>query len=174
MTTQHAMAARGRLSTVGRRVKMGATRPRRPPGRHEGATVVERCRREIEELHAFFEAWFAREACGDAPSLDRVQRALAPGFALVTPEGRLVERGPLLEGLELARATRPGLRLWTRAWDVRHAWPGGTLATYEEWQEERGRRRGRLSTAVFLADERAPLGVAWRHVHETWLPGGAA
>jgi hypothetical protein len=48
------------------------------------------------------------------------------------------------------------------------------LCTYEEWQTDRhgdGVETGRLSTVLFREAPDAPGGVAWLHVHETWLPG---
>jgi hypothetical protein len=48
------------------------------------------------------------------------------------------------------------------------------LVTYEEWQNDGvGQINGRLSSALFTARAGMPNGVAWLHVHETWLPDPA-
>lgn len=41
--------------------------------------------------------------------------------------------------------------------------------TYEEWQDTGQGERGRISSVLFRRRERAPNGVEWLHVHETWI-----
>ena len=47
------------------------------------------------------------------------------------------------------------------------------LVMYEEWHSLKGEESARLSTVLFEKRAGAPNGVAWLHVHETWLPGHA-
>jgi hypothetical protein len=57
---------------------------------------------------------------------------------------------------------------------VRDVSPDGDrcLVADEEWQSDgTGEGTGRLSTALFAPAPAAPDGVAWLHVHGTWLPG---
>ena len=41
--------------------------------------------------------------------------------------------------------------------------------TYREWQTHAGVTTLRLSSALLVADARAPLGLSWLHVHETFI-----
>ncbi|HMN29477.1 MAG TPA: hypothetical protein PKE45_15105 [Caldilineaceae bacterium] len=66
--------------------------------------------------------------------------------------------------------SRPGFRLWTEAIIVRQQQAGLWLATYVEGQEINGMLNRRLSSAFFCEQPSAPRGLAWLHVHETWLP----
>jgi hypothetical protein len=129
------------------------------------------CRREIEALHVFFEDWF----CGRVDDTDevfaRAADALAPGFELVTTDGRALDRDTALTGIRKAHgADRPdGLKIWTADVRGRPADDGLHIVTYEEWQTRHAVTRGRLSTALFAVhdgDDRPK----WLHVHETWLP----
>jgi hypothetical protein len=138
------------------------------------ATMEDRCAREIVELHGFFEGWFNDEL--DDAAFTRLEQALATDFVMVTPDGRVVERRTLLEGLRGARGAwtggrdRPGGRI--RVENVRAQWIGSGVAvlTYEEWQDRDGVARGRLSSVVMRPRDDAPNGVEWVHLHETWLP----
>lgn len=124
---------------------------------------------EIIELHAFFERWLS----GDDPPTDeafqRVRTALADGFELISPDGRRVERTPLLDRLRDAHGAIPEKRIWIESPRLRYAHGPVQVATYEEWQEDDEGRDGRLSTVVFQQVPDAPNGLVWQHVHETWL-----
>lgn len=129
---------------------------------------------EIVELHAFFEGWLG----GTLPATDaayaRVVDTMAPEFAIVTPGGELLLREQLLAQIRGAHGSRPGWRIWIERPALRLAFGGVTVATYEEWQRYGdGAVSARLSTAIFRAQAGAPHGLAWLHVHETWLPAEA-
>lgn len=123
------------------------------------------CESEIIGLHAFFERWLA----GETDDLSRCEAVLADGFAMVGPGGNLIDRETLLENLRAAHGERVvGIRIENYA--ERTIGDELRVATYEEWQDEQGTERGRLSTALFRARADTPFGVEWLHVHETWLP----
>lgn len=126
-------------------------------------------KQEIIELHDFFERWMR----GDDPLTDdafqRVRAVLADGFELIHPEGRRIEREPLLDRLRKAHGSRPEKKIWIEAPRLQFTRGVVQVATYEEWQEDDNGRDGRLSTAVFQRVPDAPNGLVWRHVHETWL-----
>ena len=108
----------------------------------------------------------------------RFTDALAPEFAIISPRGVLTARDPLIQELEAAHGTQGDpaspFRIWIE--DYRPHWriDDLSLVTYQEWQERSGAVTARLSTALFRRHAEAPNGVAWLHVHETWLPGHAA
>ncbi len=130
-------------------------------------SLEESVRREIEELHEVFEAWLAGT---EGASLDPAETALVEGFRLISPEGRLLERRLLLEGLSRAHGNMGAeFRIEVRAVSTVALGDRLVLATYEEWQQ-RGddERLGRQSSA--LLRQRPGGGFDWLHVHETWLP----
>jgi hypothetical protein len=126
---------------------------------------------EIVELHDFFQGWLG----GTLPATDEVYTRLAdtqaPEFAIVTPGGELIPGERLLAQLRAAHGSRPGWRMWIENAELRFTQGGLTVATYEEWQRHAdGTVTGRLSTVIFRDQPGTPNGLAWVHVHETWLP----
>jgi len=132
--------------------------------------IASACQQEIEDLHRFFQGWFSD---GDPQlTLTRLSGVLAEGFELIDPDGGRSTRQVLLDRLEAARGAHSSdLRIWIEDMRVRRLDEHGQLlmATYEEWQETGGDRRGRLSSALFRARADAPNGLEWLHVHEVWL-----
>lgn len=126
---------------------------------------------EIVELHDFFQGWLG----GTLPPADEIYARLvdtqAPEFAIVTPGGELIKGPRLLARLRAAYGSRPGWRIWIESAELRLTQGGLTVATYEEWQRHAdGTVTGRLSTVIFRQQSGTPNGLAWLHVHETWLP----
>lgn len=124
---------------------------------------------EIVELHRFFQNWFN----GDIPCTDeafqRMDRVMDDGFTIVMPNGKRIDRDPLLTGLYKAHGGRPGIRIWIE--HVRLLMTEGPMAVveYEEWQQEGETTTARVSTAVFRDEPAAPNGLSWLRVHETWF-----
>ena len=135
--------------------------------------MEEQCRREVNELHEFFVDWFNGES--EAPEFSRFERALARGFVIITPDGRLRERVEILEQVRNARGSwqQPGEPpgcIHIENFQLRWQHGNVILCSYEEWQEGRAETKGRLSTAVFGLRAETPNGVEWLHLHEVWLP----
>jgi hypothetical protein len=132
------------------------------------------CRTEIEELHAFFQGWFNAALPDTEDAFRRFAGVMADGFTIVTPGGRTVDRGPLIEGLWRShgrwREVEGGGRIRIANVRLRHLEGETALLTYEEWQQAGAGDRGRLSTALFRRAAGTPNGVEWLHVHEVWLP----
>ena len=125
--------------------------------------------REIRQLHDFFQGWLGGEL--EPEAFDRLEAALAPDFSMVVPSGRIVERGPLVEGLRGRRGAEPGLEIRIEQPVLQDRGDGWILATYQEWQRTPDRRNGRISTVLFREDPAGPHGLRWVHVHETWAEG---
>ena len=64
----------------------------------------------------------------------------------------------------------PGVLVEIRNGQTIHATADLEIVRYEEWQLHESRGNQRVSTAVFAADERMPLGWRWLTLHETALP----
>lgn len=125
---------------------------------------------EIVDLHAFFEQWLGGALPATDAAYARLTDTMDPAFAIVTPAGALVERAVLVPQLRAAHGSRPGWRIWIERPALRFQRGELTGATYEEWQHRAdGVVTARLSTVVLRAQAGTPNGLAWLHVHETWL-----
>jgi hypothetical protein len=128
------------------------------------------CKAEIEDLHAFFEAWLAGRAESD--DFGRCEGVLGPDFELVVPSGDVLGRARLLAGVRAEKGGRGSeFRISTRAVRSRALSDELRLVVYEEHQHlSGGRTNQRLSSAIFRSRDDTPHGVEWLHVHETWIP----
>lgn len=127
------------------------------------------CRAEITGLHAFFVEWF--DGAVPREDLSRLGRALAPEFEMVTPEGERVDRAALLDGLAESHGRTRGeaFDIDVREVEAVALLEDHAVVRYEEWQLTADGEAGRVSTALFRADEEAPEGVLWVTLQETAL-----
>jgi hypothetical protein len=127
------------------------------------------CRAEIEGLHDFFVEWYA--ATVDEAAFDRLERALAPDFEMVTPDGERRPRSTVLDSIRASYGRDEPGTFDIEIRNVEAIEEAGRHATvrYEEWQESSAGTTGRISTVLFREDPDAPGGVAWVDLHETWL-----
>jgi hypothetical protein len=125
--------------------------------------------KEIVELHEFFQGWLGGGMAPTEEEFYRLEEVLAEGFTLITPDGRHLERDPLLQGLRESAGARSGVRIWIEEPHLHHEGKTLLIASYQEWQQEKGSPRARVSTVVFRPKKALPNGVEWLHVHETWL-----
>lgn len=132
--------------------------------------MVDVCRKEIEELHQFFQDWFN----GDLPQTDasfaRFADVMAPDFEMVVPNGRSVPIISLQPALRQRYNSWQNGRIWIK--NVRVHWQKRDLllVVYEEWQAVDGEENGRLSSVLLQQQPNLPNGLLWLYVHETWLP----
>ncbi len=134
-------------------------------------TLPELCEREIRDLHAFFVDWRAGRLPHTDEAFDRMVRVMHPEFIIIPPNGKLEKLAPLLGRLEVGHGSNDAFEIDIRNFVPRQEWDGHCLVTYEEWQNDRGSKSGRLSSALFTAAPDIDEGVRWLAVHETWLPG---
>lgn len=127
--------------------------------------------REVEALHDFIEDWFAGRVADDA--FDRMGETLAPEFEIVTPEGERLDREELLDGMREGHGSQatsvPPFEIRVDDVTGRVIEEEICVVTYDERQRSDGEESVRTSTAVFCRDDDAPNGVAWLHLHETWV-----
>jgi len=126
------------------------------------------CREEIETLHEFFVEWYAG-GC-DRRRFRRLERALAPGFELVSPDGDRLDRETVLEWIRGSydRDDVTQFDIEIRNVEVRHRLEHVALVRYEEWQTTDDGTDVRLSTVALRSRED---GIEWLDVHETALEG---
>jgi len=133
----------------------------------------EHCRKEIVELHQFFQDWMTGRLPTTDQAFARFSDVLDVEFQIITPSARVIGRDELLTSFRGAHGARGGDPDFQIRIEDHRDRPLGSrlhLATYEEWQGTGNGMRGRLSTALFGRREGTPNGLIWLHVHETWLP----
>ena len=136
-------------------------------GRSDAAYVA-----EVRRLHEVIAGW----TTGALPNSDELfgafSSALGPGFMIINPEGAAEDREAVVSrfrGLYGTRAARD-FRIEIHEPAVRLETADLTLVTYHEhWFEGAEERSVILATALFQPELEAPGGLAWRHLHETWL-----
>ena len=129
-----------------------------------------RCEDEVVGLHRFFQAWYRGEIDAAGEGFSRMSDVLAEGFHLIATDGRLVGRSEILASVRRDHGSKsPEFAIRTGECHFRAGSRRMGVVTYEEWHEEGGERRGRISTAVLQDRAVAPNGVEWVHVHETWI-----
>ena len=123
-------------------------------------------RTEIDELHAFFEAYFL----GRIPKgeIARVEQALARDFTLVAPGGTELDRRATLAGIEGAHGSTETLDIAVTEHRLIASTDDHAVATYVESHHELDRSTHRVTTVVFARDPDGPNGLRWLRVHETW------
>ncbi len=126
--------------------------------------------REIDELHAFFEAYFL----GTEDSLDRFESVLADGFTIVGPDGAEGDRPATLQMVRDGHAHTDSLSITVSDHRLLARTDELIVATYVEHHQLRDRTNHRLATVVFHVDPAGPNGVRWLRVHETWLDADPA
>jgi hypothetical protein len=128
--------------------------------------LAELAAREVVALHEFFVAWFRP---GPAPDFRACEGAFHPDFRMVTPEGRMLGRAEIIQGIQASRG-RLAASLTIEILDIRTLWQEGdaALLAYIEQQYREGRTTRRRSSALLLRAASAPRGILWRHLQETW------
>lgn len=130
---------------------------------------LDACKLEIIGLHDFFQAWLEGSLPATNAVFARFLQSTSASFTLIGPDGTTAGRDATAAWIYAAHGTRRGFRLWT---DDHRLCAGGedwALVTYREWQSRDGMTTARISTALLVADDAAPLGLRWVHVHETWV-----
>ena len=131
------------------------------------------CEREVRGFHAFLRDWLAGAVPRREATFARFSGAMDAGVEVIGPRGTVTERAALVdefEGLH-GELAADAFEIWIENFRCRWAAGDHALVTYEEWHRREGAESARLSSALFRREAAAPCGVAWMHVHETWLPG---
>ncbi len=126
-------------------------------------------RQDVEELHAFFVAWYNGKL-PDRAFEDEFVARLGTEFTIIMPSGAELDYDTLSSAMRQSFGKTPGFRIEIRNVRLIYATGSMAVARYEEWQrnEQEGPESGsgRISTVVFSREET----LKWLHVHETWLP----
>lgn len=135
-------------------------------------SIADLATRESVELHDFFSRWL-RAPSEQRLDIGRLEGVLDPSFRLIAPDGGVRERQSLIDWIAGVRGSR-GAEFWIDVSDFVAVWQtaDAVLLEYVETQYIEGKTTKRLSTALFCREPKAPCGVVWRHLQETWLHDG--
>jgi hypothetical protein len=123
---------------------------------------------EVHALHQVFVELFT----GRSKDHARCAAVLAADFWMISPNGQCLGRDHVLQAI--AAATAPAdFRIAIHGVRVISDFGDSVLLHYIEEQYRRPHTTRRLSTALFTAEARAPLGVVWRYLQETWTANPA-
>ncbi len=125
-------------------------------------------KREIVELHEFFEAYFL----GRIDSMDRFEATLDPDFTMIGPTGEFSTRDEVIDAVRAGHAHTDSLSISIVDAELLSHRNDILVARYVETHELSDRSNHRITTVVFAEDPEAPRGVRWLHAHETWLDRG--
>ncbi len=134
-------------------------------------TIDARCIVEVQELHRFFQVWFAGEVADTDEEFGRFSQTIADTFTIVGPDGGVTDCATIKQALRNAHSAGP-FEIWIENPQVRALGDGVMLVLYEEWQIRESNKTARQSSALFRPKPQAPNGVEWLHVHETWIGSG--
>ena len=127
---------------------------------------MENIEKEITELHQFFESWYRGNIENSERSFGRLADVLAAGFALITPDGHVVEREQLLDLMRAEYATKPEIKIWIENCQLRFSDQNVFVVIYEEHGIDKDRKQESLITAVFCKNQKQVNGLEWVHIHE--------
>jgi hypothetical protein len=125
--------------------------------------IVERARREVEELHAFFGRWYSAP---QAAHLERVSSVLAPEFELLSPSGELLTREQILNELAAHRGAFPDLSISVEGLEFFPAREHEISARYTEVHSEAGKCEKRRCCALLRHSALALNGLEWVAIGE--------
>ena len=137
--------------------------------------MEDRCRREVVDLHRFFQDWLTAALTDDVSHLARFEGVLAEDFEIITPDGYRVGPEAVVQALRErhGRFADRDLVIDIRILGSRTLAEGLVQVTYEEHRAISGKPWGWLGSALFRPREGAPHGVEWIHAQETYLPAPA-
>ena len=132
---------------------------------------VDACRREVIELHQFFQDWFTGTIANEPASFARFADVMSSDFEIIGPSGNHVRRAALIEQLRAGYAVhaKKAFSISVENVQVRMLTTDLALVTYEEWQTKGETRDARRSSALLRSQDGTPNGWVWVHVHETWM-----
>ena len=126
---------------------------------------------EVLDLHVFIEAWLLGSTPRSPAAFARFADVLHPDFVMIDIRGASRSRDELVTAFESAHGqNRGGIEVEIDGLDCRLERADLCLVTYLEAQRIDEITTTRRSTALFVPQPDCPNGVAWLHLHETWIP----
>lgn len=134
--------------------------------------VAAACLREVHRLHRVIVDWTTGAVPDDDRSFAPFADAFAPSFLIVNPEGVVETGASVVSRFRKRHGERAALDFAIRITDedVRRVTGQQALIIYQEhWLHGTTEQSVILASALLEVDAARPGGVAWLHLHETWL-----
>lgn len=123
---------------------------------------------EIVHFHEQIGKWFR----GEMSPKEKEEMLALPGFhadfKMISPTGACKSRNGLADWLPSVYGAKPGIVLEVKNISLRFEQAGALLMEYVEIQSGGGMDNTRISTALFVQNEKGHL--QWWNLHETFLP----
>jgi hypothetical protein len=124
---------------------------------------IELARSEIDELHAFFQAWYRGV---DTDGIARVAGVLATEFELLASTGECLSRAQLLSELAGERGAYPNLEIGIVYLGSRFTGQNAASIEYIEQHVENGQIDKRLCCALLRRSQSESRPVEWVAIYE--------
>lgn len=126
---------------------------------------------DVVSTHELIRDWLAG-ATTDAALCNALLARFAPGFSMISPAGKVLDKAGLAAFFNTAAGSRPGLHMQIADLVLLQQSEHGATVSYRERQTQAGAQpTERWSTVVY---EKTPEGrLLWRHLHETWAASQA-
>lgn len=121
---------------------------------------------DVVSTHELIRDWLAGVST-DAAACSALLARFAPGFSMISPAGKVLDKAGLAAFFSAASGSRPGLHMRIADLVLLQESEQGATVSYRERQTQTGAQpTERWSTVVY---EKTPDGrLLWRHLHETW------
>ncbi len=129
---------------------------------------IVKAREEVIDLHQYFEQWFRGEVEKNDENTALLTQRFSDHCELITPDGVLNSKFALMNRLQQAYGQFPTIRIWIDDFMPLQLGDNGVLVRYREWRDIDGDVNCRYSTCLFKPSKRAPFGLSWFSIHETW------
>ena len=121
---------------------------------------------DVVSTHALIRDWLAGGATDAAVCIELLAH-FAPGFSMISPGGKRLDKAGLAAFFSAAAGSRPGLHMQIADLVLLQESDHGATVSYREFQSQPGAQpTDRWSTVVYEKTSDGRL--LWRHLHETW------
>lgn len=133
------------------------------------STLLDEVRREIDDVHAFFTAWFNGTA--DRASLEsKLLSRFDERVVFIPPSGQIMGAQDLTQMFERGYGANRDFRIEISDVAVRRQFGGTALVNYTEWQFGTGPSHDQTNARITSALIEMGPPLRWLHIHETSLP----
>jgi hypothetical protein len=134
--------------------------------------IVAACIEEVHRLHRAIANWTTGAIPNTEESFGAFAESFGPGFIIINPNGKSEAATTVVPRFRERYGERGGRDFSIRISDedVRDVSGDRALVVYQEhWLHGAEEQSVILSSALLQVDPTRPGGVAWLHLHETWL-----
>ncbi|MBD8514048.1 DUF3291 domain-containing protein [Photobacterium sp. CAU 1568] len=134
----------------------------------ESNNILTKCKKEVDDLHDFLQQWFQGEISNTSENRELLSSRFDQFGELLSPDG-LIEPFHCLENrFNSAHGKFLNAKIWITGFTPVLLNNKDILVKYTEWRQIDGETNVRFTTALLSEKNKAPNGIVWKHIHETW------